>query len=153
MYSIQLNLTNKKVVIVGGGKIAWRKFQKLKNEAGNIKVVSPEFVPNFNEASCGKHVQLVRKRYERSDIEGADLIFIATNDAIVNQQVRDDASPTQWVNHTGDRTQSDFYNSLDFEHRGIKISLSSNGEAIQQIQNEAAKIQSFLATLEEDEYE
>lgn len=84
------------------------------------------------------------------DLNGADLIIIATDDAVVNQQVRDDAASTQWVNHTGDRTQSDFYNSLDIEHQGMKISISSEGQSIQHTKAYAAKIKAFLATLEED---
>ena len=32
MYPIQLNLADKQVVIIGGGKIAYRKYQQLVNE-------------------------------------------------------------------------------------------------------------------------
>ncbi|REH93203.1 NAD(P)-dependent oxidoreductase, partial [Staphylococcus felis] len=31
MYPVQLNLNQKHVTIIGGGKIAWRKFKKLKD--------------------------------------------------------------------------------------------------------------------------
>ncbi|MEJ7541464.1 precorrin-2 dehydrogenase/sirohydrochlorin ferrochelatase family protein [Staphylococcus intermedius] len=150
MYPIQLNLTHKTVTIVGGGNIAWRKFTKLKDEAGQIKIVSPTFNERFLNETRGTHIQLIQKCYERGDLDDADLIITATNDATVNQQVRDDAAPTQWVNHTGDRTQSDFYNSLDIEHQGMKISISSEGQSIQQTKVYAAKIKAFLATLEED---
>ncbi|WP_086428042.1 precorrin-2 dehydrogenase/sirohydrochlorin ferrochelatase family protein [Staphylococcus cornubiensis] len=150
MYPIQLNLARKTVVIVGGGKIAWRKFIKLKDEAEQLKVVSPTFDDAFLNEQWGAHIQLIHKCYEQGDLDDADLIIIATNDATVNQQVRDDAAPTQWVNHTGDRTQSDFYNSLDIEHQGMKISISSEGHSIQQTKAYAAKIKAFLATLEED---
>ncbi|ARJ50553.1 precorrin-2 dehydrogenase/sirohydrochlorin ferrochelatase family protein [Staphylococcus lutrae] len=153
MYTVQLKLAHRKVVIIGGGKIAWRKFEKLKDEAGSLKVVSPEFEPAFTRTQWGDHIQLIQKRYETSDIADADLIVIATNDQVVNQHVRDAATSKQWVNHTGDRTQSDFYNSLDIEHQGIKVSLSSDGQAIHQVKDYAAKIKAFLATLEEDEYE
>lgn len=150
MYPIQLNLTRKTVVIVGGGNIAWRKFTKLKDEAKQIKVVSPTFNDAFLNETWGTHIQLIQKRYERGDLDGADLVIIATNDKVVNQQVRDDAKMTQWVNHTGDRTQSDFYNSLDFEHQGVKVSISSEGHSIQQTKIYAAKIKAFLTTLKED---
>ncbi|HEC2167938.1 TPA: siroheme synthase [Staphylococcus delphini] len=150
MYPIQLNLTCKSVIIVGGGNIAWRKFIKLKDEAKHVKVVSPTFNDAFLNETWGRHIQLIQKRYERGDLDGADLIIIAIDDAVVNQQVRDDVAPTQWVNHTGDRTQSDFYNSLDIEHQGMKISISSEGQSIQQTKAYAAKIKAFLATLEED---
>ncbi|WP_457826256.1 NAD(P)-dependent oxidoreductase, partial [Staphylococcus aureus] len=47
MYPVQLNLKDRHVVIIGGGKIAWRKFSKLVTEPCTIDVVSPEFHEAF----------------------------------------------------------------------------------------------------------
>ncbi|WP_281191106.1 NAD(P)-dependent oxidoreductase [Staphylococcus schleiferi] len=95
----------------------------------------------------------IKKTYDSKDIADANLIIIATNDAKVNQQVRDDARPEQWVNHTGDRRQSDFYNSFDFVHNEMTISVSSEGQSIQRTQAYGAKIKAYLETLEEDFHE
>ncbi|BAS45284.1 siroheme synthase [Staphylococcus schleiferi] len=153
MYPIQLNISNKTVVIIGGGKIAWRKFKKVMHEAKTVKVVSPEFNPAFYTRTWAPHITLDKKAYDSKDIADANLIIIATNDVKVNQQVHDDARPEQWVNHTGDRRQSDFYNSFDFVHNEMTISVSSEGQSIQRSQAYGAKIKAYLETLEEDFHE
>lgn len=48
MYPIQLNVTNKQIVIIGGGKIAYRKLmQILKEDACSIRIISKIFYLNF----------------------------------------------------------------------------------------------------------
>ena len=56
MYPVQLNLANKHLVIIGGGKVAYRKFQQLKTESiASLTIVSQTFLPEFFQA---KHANL-----------------------------------------------------------------------------------------------
>ena len=90
MYPVQLNLANKHLVIIGGGKVAYRKFQQLKTESiASLTIVSQTFLPEFFQ---DKHanLKLITKCYDRNDIEKADIIIIATNDAQVNNQIKKD---------------------------------------------------------------
>nr|WP_263314522.1 NAD(P)-dependent oxidoreductase [Mammaliicoccus sp. Marseille-Q6498] len=153
MYPVQLNLKNKHVVIIGGGKIAWRKFSKLVTEPCSIDVVSIEFNEAFNTIQPSNRIRLIEAAYKSEHIVDADLIIVATNHPETNNQVTQDASPTQWVNHTGNRTQSDFFNTLDIEHTGLTISISSQGQNIQRTKRYAAKIKAFLDSIEEDSNE
>ncbi|MFO3701948.1 NAD(P)-dependent oxidoreductase [Staphylococcus felis] len=150
MYPVQLNLNQKHVTIIGGGKIAWRKFKKLKDEGCTIDIVSPTFLKLFTDSAWPSHIRFIQKRYESNDIEGADLIIIATNDREVNDQVRSDAQIHQWVNHTGDRSQSDFFNMKTVTYDHVTFHLSSNGQSVQKTQYYAAKLETFLKTLEGD---
>ncbi|REA64688.1 NAD(P)-dependent oxidoreductase, partial [Staphylococcus pseudintermedius] len=83
MYPIQLNLTHKSVVIVGGVNIAWRKFTKLKDEAMHIQVVCPTFHDASSDETWLNHIQVIQERYDRGDLNGAVLIIIVTDDASV----------------------------------------------------------------------
>ncbi|MBI5974341.1 precorrin-2 dehydrogenase/sirohydrochlorin ferrochelatase family protein [Staphylococcus canis] len=150
MYPIQLNLKRKHIVIVGGGKIAWRKLQKLKGEDCTIDIVSPTFDSLFLNADLPAHIQCFSKQYEAKDIALADLIIIATNDKDVNDRVRLDAKRHQWVNHTGDRSQSDFFNMKTVAFDGVTFNISSDGESIQKTQYYAEKLEAFLKSLEGD---
>ncbi|WP_273543142.1 NAD(P)-dependent oxidoreductase [Staphylococcus shinii] len=48
MYPIQLNVTNKQIVIIGGGKIAYRKLTQILNEdACSVMIISKKFLPEF----------------------------------------------------------------------------------------------------------
>ena len=153
MYPIQLNLAHKHVVIVGGGKIAWRKFSKLVMEPCTIDVVSPKFHEAFNTVQPSERIRFVQEKYDKTKIDRADLIVIATNNPHTNNQVAQDALPTQWINHTGDQTQSDFFNMLTFEHDELTVSVSSKGQNIERTKRYAAKIKAFLAATEEDLHE
>ncbi|QLK86753.1 bifunctional precorrin-2 dehydrogenase/sirohydrochlorin ferrochelatase [Staphylococcus sp. 17KM0847] len=153
MYPVQLNLQDKHVVIVGGGKIAWRKFKVLVREGCRIDIVSPKFHEKFLEETWPNTVRLLQKEYESSDIESAALIIVATNNATVNDQVTQDATPSQWVNHTGDKQQSDFFNMLTVVHDDVTVSVGSAGQSIRKTQQYTAKIKAFLETLEEDIHE
>lgn len=93
MYPIQLNLADKQVVIIGGGKIAYRKFQQLVNEdIISLTIISKTFLPEFFETEH-PNLKLITKTYDSKDIKKADMIIIATNDTSVNNQVKKDALP------------------------------------------------------------
>lgn len=153
MYPVQLNLKGKHVVIIGGGKIAWRKFSKLLSEPCSIDIIAREFHEHFETIQPTKHIRLIRATYQPEHIANADLIIIATNHPETNNQVAQDALPFQWVNHTGDRRQSDFYNTLDIQHNDLTISISSQGKDIQRTQQYANKIKTWLDSTKEDMHE
>ena len=49
MYPLMFNLQNKVVVIIGGGKIAYRKASGLKNTGAFVTVISPEICEEMKE--------------------------------------------------------------------------------------------------------
>lgn len=49
MYPLMFNLHNKVVVIIGGGKIAYRKASGLKDTGAFVTVVSPEICKEMKE--------------------------------------------------------------------------------------------------------
>jgi precorrin-2 dehydrogenase/sirohydrochlorin ferrochelatase len=42
MYTVTLNIRNKKALVVGGGTVATRKIRHLLKEGANVTVISPE---------------------------------------------------------------------------------------------------------------
>lgn len=49
MYPLMLNLNKKVVVIIGGGKIAYRKASGLKDTGAFVTVISPEICAEMKE--------------------------------------------------------------------------------------------------------
>lgn len=48
MYPIQLNLSDKRVVVIGAGKVAYRKVQQLiKEDIQSLVIISKKFLPEF----------------------------------------------------------------------------------------------------------
>jgi precorrin-2 dehydrogenase/sirohydrochlorin ferrochelatase len=88
-YPINLNLKEKKVLIVGAGKVAFRKFKRLLQAKAQIKVVSPEFSPKFTpyfEQKSDQYIFIERK-FREDDLGGIFLVFAATNDSQLNERI------------------------------------------------------------------
>jgi precorrin-2 dehydrogenase/sirohydrochlorin ferrochelatase len=88
-YPMLLDVTSRRVVIVGGGEVAARKASGLLDAGAvpaNIRVVAPEILAEF---AAG--IQLVREAYQSQHLQEADLVFAATDSPAVNEQVVRDA--------------------------------------------------------------
>ena len=48
MLPIILDLTGRKALVVGGGRIAYRKAKALADEGAHVTVISPDFVDDFS---------------------------------------------------------------------------------------------------------
>ncbi|WP_426704307.1 precorrin-2 dehydrogenase/sirohydrochlorin ferrochelatase family protein [Staphylococcus shinii] len=154
MYPIQLNVTNKQIVIIGGGKIAYRKLtQILKEDVCSVMIISKKFLPEFFEIEH-PNVKLLTKCYDKNDIKNASLVIAATDNSKVNDQIKKDAKAHQLVNHTSDQRQSDFFNMLEIEFEDIKICLRSNGNDCVKVKHISQVIQAYLTEVyKEDKHD
>lgn len=86
-YPLMLDVTDRLVVIIGGGGVAVRKIVALL-EAGatRVRVVAPRF-----HEQLPHEVQRVQERYESRHLDGAGLAFAATDSPEVNDAVVRDA--------------------------------------------------------------
>jgi len=87
-YPIFLKIQDKKCVVVGGGNIAWRKVNSLKDAKAKVTVVSPEFCPELEKEP---EIELIRQKYDEKYLEGACLVVASTDNEDVNKQVYYDA--------------------------------------------------------------
>jgi precorrin-2 dehydrogenase / sirohydrochlorin ferrochelatase len=86
-YPILLDVSDRKIVIIGGGAVGLRKASGLV-EAGarDVAVVSPVFAPGFPPSA-----RLVKETYRPEHLKSAAIVFAATDSAEVNTQVVQDA--------------------------------------------------------------
>jgi siroheme synthase-like protein len=86
-YPILLDVTDRPVVIVGGGAVAVRKAKGLIDAgATRVRCVSPVFDPGMPDS-----VERVEEPYEARHLDGAGLVFAATDLPAVNDAVVRDA--------------------------------------------------------------
>lgn len=85
-YPIVLRLTGRRVLVVGGGKVAAGKVRGLLERGARVTVVAPEVHPDMPAG-----VTVRQRRYRTRDLRGHALVFAATDDRAVNQLVFDDA--------------------------------------------------------------
>lgn len=85
-FPLFLDLTGKKVVLVGGGTIAARRIGTLRLFGCDIVVISPEL------KSREEDITWIQREYQPGDLEGAFLAIAATSDRQVNHQVGEEAN-------------------------------------------------------------
>ncbi|EOH93361.1 siroheme synthase domain-containing protein [Enterococcus haemoperoxidus ATCC BAA-382] len=125
MYPVMLDLTGKKIVIIGGGRIALRKTIAILRAKGQVTLVAPTFLEEFNEL---ENIKRIKATYMAEYIKEAHLIFACTDSKAINQEIVDDASESQWVNDCSQKENSDFYNMSTIESQDYLIALSSYGK-------------------------
>ncbi len=87
-YPIYLNVKGKKCVIIGGGKVAYRKACSLREAGADTVVVSPEFC---SEIADDGGFDLVKESYDERFLDGALLAIASTDNESINQKVALDA--------------------------------------------------------------
>ncbi len=86
-----LDISNKKFLVVGGGKVAERKIRSLLRFNAKVKVVSPKIGRNLKVMAEKGLICLESKEYETSDLKGIDFVISATNDGNLNRKISEDA--------------------------------------------------------------
>ncbi len=87
-YPVYLDIRGKLCVIVGGGKVAFRKACSLQEAGANVVVVSPDICVELEKQ---QGLTVVKKNYEEAFIDNAFLVIAATDNEEVNRKVTDDA--------------------------------------------------------------
>lgn len=91
LYPVYLNLTGRKVLIIGGGEVASRKVKALLDCDAQVTVVSPELAAEFHSWQAENRIRVIRRPYQKGDSNQAFLVIAASGDSQVNQQVFADA--------------------------------------------------------------
>ena len=86
-YMACLDLEGRSALVVGGGPVAREKLEGLLDCGARVTLVAPEIEPDLARPG----VELVRREYRASDLEGRFLVVAATSTAPVNRQVFRDA--------------------------------------------------------------
>src|SRR5438105_3383191 len=125
-YPLMLDVTDRLVVIIGGGVVACRKAKGLiEAEARRLRVVSPKLVTEFPEG-----IEWVRESYREEHLNGAELVFAATDDVEVNDRVVSDARRRgMLVNRAdaGDENPGDFATPAKWSEGPVVLTVSAGG--------------------------
>ena len=86
-----IDLTDKTVVVIGGGKVAHRKIQGFVSEKANIKVIAPQIIEEIWNLPCECHL----RNYQPKDLDEAFLVYAATDNRELNEQIMKEANARQ----------------------------------------------------------
>lgn len=148
-YPIMLNLSGKRVIVIGGGVVAARKIGTLLEAGADVTVVSPDLHEKMADMLSSEKLVWMQKYFEPVDLEDAFLIIAATNDTAVNVQVYKSINPQQLINVVDRPDLSNFIVPASFRRGQLTFAVSTSGA----MPGLSRKIKQELATQYDEIYE
>lgn len=90
-YLVGLDLTGRRVVVVGGGTVAQRRLPRLVAAGARVEVISPEVTPAVQGLVDGGEATWQAREYADGDLDGAWYVLACTSSSEVNAKVAADA--------------------------------------------------------------
>ena len=123
MIPIGLNLRNKHVLIVGGGKVALRKTKLFLFQGALITLVSPTFLDEFFDLN----VKCILDNYSSCYLKDMFLVYACTNDKDINDLIVEQCNASNILCGSATRNEFVSFNSLAFEDTDVgMIALSTH---------------------------
>ncbi|MBM7646813.1 precorrin-2 dehydrogenase/sirohydrochlorin ferrochelatase [Scopulibacillus daqui] len=126
-YPINLNLTAKKTVVIGGGRVASRRIASLVQANADVTVVSPQVSQAVYPFIRNRQITWHQKVFEPEDIIDAFIVIAATNDRAVNRKIAESAGSHQLVNVASQPELGNFEFPAVLNRGRLTISVSTSG--------------------------
>ena len=131
---INLNLENKKIIVIGGGREAEKRIKSLLNEKCEIIVISDSINESISKLVKTNQVKLKKQKIENikfiSELK-PNLIITTTNDKKINQKIINYSKKKKIIAYSSDNPEdSDFANAaiIDFE-KMIQVAIFTGGRS------------------------
>ncbi len=126
-YPVNLRLTARRVLVVGGGHVAARKVAGLLRARAVITIVAPDAV---REIADNADVRWFTRPYQRGEVASYRLAVAATGIAVVDRQVAIDGDRAGvWVNSVDDPDHCSFTLPAVARHGDLQIAISTSGRS------------------------
>jgi precorrin-2 dehydrogenase/sirohydrochlorin ferrochelatase len=129
-YPVNLDIKNKKCLVVGGGSVSSRKVDTLLKCGTKITVVSPEFSESLQKLGDKGTIIIKNKAYKSSDLEGMFLVIGATDNEQLNRKISADADKQNVLCNIADVPDASNFVLPAIVSRGdLTIAISTSGKS------------------------
>lgn len=124
---ISINITGKKILVIGGGRIASHKIGFLEQFTQNISVIALDVCDGIK----AKGYSWVEKPYEIADLEGAFLVYACTSIPELNQRIKTDGESSGILTNVVDNPGlCDFVSPAIYKHGHFTVAVGSNAQEV-----------------------
>jgi len=130
LFPIALRIAGRNCVVIGGGLIASRKADDLLRAGARVRAVAPEWGAEFEALATARagEVERVTRRFEPDDLDGALLVFAATDDRDVQLAVHREAAARGVLCNVVDVTDlCEFHVPATVRRGALSISVATDG--------------------------
>lgn len=153
-----LNLDHKKLLIVGGGPVAYKRFKQWQDRGAEIHVVAVDFCEDFEQIReqgskvmcAGTHgrqdgtVLMHKREFSGQDLEGKWMVYAATRDEALNESIERQCRDKGILWGRGDVSHSEVQSVAMLESPSVQIGISASGKAPAMIAQIKEKIEGVL---------
>jgi siroheme synthase-like protein len=127
---VNLLVRGRRVVVVGGGRIAARKIEPLLDLGAEVHVIAPVVGAEVRTWSDQGRCSLAEREFAPSDLDGAWLAFTATDDPAVNAAVHTAAETARvWVNSADDPANCSFTMMSVIRRSDLVVAVGTGGRS------------------------
>jgi len=131
---VDLNLQNKKIIIVGGGNEAQKRINSLLKQECDITIIADSINSQINKLTKTKKIKVIKQKVTDTRFISKlkpNLIITTTNDKKVNQKIINAAKKKGIIVYSSDNPEdSDFSNPaiIDFENM-VQVAIFTGGKS------------------------
>lgn len=133
LYPIFLKLENLQTLLVGAGNVGLEKLTALLKNSPNSKItiIAETVCDEINEiVDQNQNIRILTRKFFFSDLEGKDLLILATNDRLLHERVKAIARKRRILTNVADTPDlCDFYLGSVVQKGDLKIGISTNGKS------------------------
>jgi len=124
---VSINISNRRILIVGGGKVAAHKAEILYRFTDQATVLAPEIDEKFQELPF----LIKKKEYEPDDLNEFQLVYICTDNHELNRQIKKDAEGRGITASVCDAPDlCDFVSPAIYLNNNITIAVGSDAKEV-----------------------
>ena len=128
-YPLFLDLRGRRVVVVGGGRVAVQKVAELLPTGAEIVVVAPEVEPALGELAAAGDLVWCRRSYQPAILTGAFLLLAADSPTVNARAAREARRRGVLVNVADDPTRCDFIAPAVVRRGKLTVAVSTDGSS------------------------
>ncbi len=124
---IAIDISGEKILIVGGGRSAFKKLEILHRHNARVEVLAKVICHEIRESG----IVFYEKEYKPEHLQGYLMVYSCTNDEMLDRQiVRDGQAAGVLVNIHDKPALCRFISPAIYRSGNISVAVSSNGEDV-----------------------
>ena len=133
LFPVFLKFDHLELLIVGGGYVGWEKIGAVLRNSPDVSVtLVADFIREeiLELAKKYPNVKLVHRKFEYSDLDGKDVVILATNDKELHKEIKVETRKRHLLTNVADTPDlCDFYLSSVVQKGDLKVAISTNGKS------------------------